>query len=66
MFNSTMVSRNYVHAIEESGLDIAQEQGDLLESIKTLFESATAYSSFKQNYLFLNQVNFIILLFKYQ
>ena len=49
MFNSTLVSRNYVHAIEESGLDITQNHDDLLDSIKTLFESATAYSSFKQN-----------------
>ena len=49
MFNSTLVSRNYVHAIEESGLDITQNNDDLLDSIKTLFESTTAYSSFKQN-----------------
>jgi len=49
MFNSTLVSRNYVHAIEESGLDITQNSDELLDSVKTLFESATAYSSFKQN-----------------
>ena len=33
MFNSTLVSRNYVHAIEESGLDITQNHDDLLDSI---------------------------------
>ena len=49
--NPTLVARNYVHAIEESGLDITAPESQLLESIQTVFGSATGYANFEQTLL---------------
>ena len=50
-FNPTLVARNYVTAIEESGLDITAPESQLLESIQTVFGSATGYANFEQTLL---------------
>ena len=49
--NPTLVARNYVSAIEESGLDITAPENQLLESIQTVFGSATSYANFEQTLL---------------
>ena len=49
--NPTLVARNYVTAIEESGLDITAPESQLLESIQTVFGSATGYANFEQTLL---------------
>ena len=47
MFNSALIARNYVSAIEESGLDITLPDQQLLENIHYVMCSATSYSSFE-------------------
>lgn len=52
MFNtSAMVARNYVVAIEESGLDISLPEQSLLENITSVFGSATGYANFEATLL---------------
>ena len=50
-WNPNMVNMNYQHAIEESGFDVTQPEQDLLESIQTIFSSATSYANFEETLL---------------
>jgi len=49
--NPNMVNMNYQQAIEESGFDVTLPEQDLLESIQTIFSSATHYANFEDTLL---------------
>lgn len=49
--NPLLVARNYTMAIEEAGLDIAQPEAILFESIHNVFGSATSYKNFENTLL---------------
>lgn len=51
MFNSALIARNYVSAIEESGLDITLPDQQLLENIHSVMGSQTSYANFEASLL---------------